>query len=188
MPDFSQRLKELRKKRKLTQKQLAENLGIATSTIIKYERGEREPNIQNIKRFAQYFEVSIDYLLGFDEEFDNLDLTSKRLTLFYEDRVRFDEHGHLAYKDSAAKKMLKIIAEQSGGAYRKSYATVAVRHRVCSLKELPTLSTQEIEDRIEKYEKTLPKDEYNSLIDELFDELEANGYLSMKRDRAIDDE
>lgn len=188
MPDFSQRLKELRKERKLTQKQLAESLGIATSTIIKYERGEREPNIQNIKRFANYFNVTVDYLLGFDDEFNNLDLTSKRIALFNDEKIFFDNRGQLGFKDSASKKMLGFINEQSQEAYRKSFSTVAVRHRICSLRELPTLSTQEIEDRIEKYEKTLPKDEYNSLIDELFDELEANGYLSMKRDRAIDDE
>lgn len=182
MPDFRQRLKELRKDRKLTQKQLAEDLGIATSTIIKYERGEREPNIQNIKRFAQYFGVSVDYLLGFDADFSTLDLTSKRLTLFDDEKIFFDDRGRLCFRDSESKKMLKFINERSQDAYRRSFATVAVRHRICTLKELPNLSTQEIEDLMDKYEHTLPKDEYNALIDELLDELEVNGFLSLKRD------
>jgi transcriptional regulator with XRE-family HTH domain len=47
----------------LTQKQLAATLNIAPSTLGNYVRNEREPDHKTLKRFAEYFNVTIDYLL-----------------------------------------------------------------------------------------------------------------------------
>ena len=61
---FGDRLKELREENGLTQKSLAEILGVSTSTLVKYERNEREPKYGNLMEISDYFDVSIDYLLG----------------------------------------------------------------------------------------------------------------------------
>lgn len=61
---FKKRLSEIRKSRGLTQEQLADELGISSSTISSYERGIREPNLQMISDIADYFNVDQGFLLG----------------------------------------------------------------------------------------------------------------------------
>lgn len=61
---ISQRLKELRKEKGITQKQFAEIFQVASGTIAMWEIGKRQPDIQMIDRIASYFDVSVDYLLG----------------------------------------------------------------------------------------------------------------------------
>lgn len=62
--DFGSRLKELLNDRQLSQKDFAEDLSIAASTVGNYVRGIREPDYETLKRIASYFNISIDYLLG----------------------------------------------------------------------------------------------------------------------------
>ncbi|MBE6915994.1 MAG: helix-turn-helix transcriptional regulator [Ruminococcaceae bacterium] len=58
------RLKELRKKHKLSQVRLSIDLNMSQNTISRYETGEREPGIAELILIADYFDVSVDYLLG----------------------------------------------------------------------------------------------------------------------------
>lgn len=57
------RLKELRLQRKITQLQLSMDLNINQNSISRYETGEREADYAMLIRLADYFDVSIDYLL-----------------------------------------------------------------------------------------------------------------------------
>ncbi len=59
-----QRLKSLRIKKKLRQQDLADILGITVSAYGNYELGQREPDIATIIKLAEFFNVSVDYLLG----------------------------------------------------------------------------------------------------------------------------
>lgn len=61
--EFRERLKLLRKERKLTQSGLAEVLNYGYTAISNYESGRNEPSISDLKKIAAYFEVSMDYLL-----------------------------------------------------------------------------------------------------------------------------
>ncbi|AFK85868.1 MULTISPECIES: helix-turn-helix domain-containing protein [Thermoanaerobacterium] len=61
---FSDRLKELRKEKNLTQEDLAKILEISRSTIAGYETERKEPDYETLKKIADFFNVSIDYLLG----------------------------------------------------------------------------------------------------------------------------
>lgn len=61
---INQRLKQLRTENHLTQAQLAEILGIAKTTLAAYEQGKSEPNIVLLIRMANYFCVTVDYLIG----------------------------------------------------------------------------------------------------------------------------
>ena len=56
-------LKELRKKRNLSQMQVAEALGISLRAYQNYEYNQREPNIEMINKLADYFNVTVDKLL-----------------------------------------------------------------------------------------------------------------------------
>ena len=58
------RLKELRKKKGVSQLKLATDLNTTQNTISRYETGEREPGINELIKIADYFNVSVDYLIG----------------------------------------------------------------------------------------------------------------------------
>ena len=58
------RLKELRSKHRISQVKLAMDLNMNQNSISRYETGEREANYKTLIAFAEYFHVSIDYLLG----------------------------------------------------------------------------------------------------------------------------
>lgn len=58
------RLKELRKKKGISQLRLATALNTTQNTISRYETGEREPGISELIKIADYFNVSVDYLIG----------------------------------------------------------------------------------------------------------------------------
>lgn len=64
MYTFGSRLRELRSNKKLTQKELGSILSISESAVGMYERGEREPSFDLTRKISNYFEVSVDYLLG----------------------------------------------------------------------------------------------------------------------------
>lgn len=65
------RMKELRQKRHISQVKMALDLSVSQNTISRYETGEREAGYAMLTRIADYFGVSIDYLL---ERTDNPDM------------------------------------------------------------------------------------------------------------------
>ena len=58
------RLKELRKERKLSQLKLAMDLNMNQNTVSRYENLERQADYETLIKFADYFGVTLDYLLG----------------------------------------------------------------------------------------------------------------------------
>lgn len=58
------RLRELRKQKKATQEELAKYLNVHKTTYSGYENGTREPSIDTLCKLADYFNVSLDYLVG----------------------------------------------------------------------------------------------------------------------------
>lgn len=93
------RLEELRKNKGISQDTLAQDLNMTQQRISAYEKGKREPDIETIKQFAEYFDVSTDYLLGksdirnpekidedklnvaFNSGFDGLNETNKQIAI-----------------------------------------------------------------------------------------------------------
>lgn len=65
---FNENLKTARERKGLSQKDIAEIIGVAKSTYSLYESGNREPNVQTIKKIADILNVSADELLGIDDE------------------------------------------------------------------------------------------------------------------------
>lgn len=62
------RIKELRKKNKITQTELAKGIGSSTQAISMYEKGERNPKIDKIQALADFFNVSVEYLMGLSDQ------------------------------------------------------------------------------------------------------------------------
>jgi len=69
---FGERLRYLRKKSKLTQQQLADVIGLSAPAIYSYENGTKEPSITNLNKLADYFGVSVDFLLCRQDELKTL--------------------------------------------------------------------------------------------------------------------
>lgn len=61
---FPQRLQRLRERRRMSRKALSELCGLSKNMVARYEKGIREPSISKLIELADYFEVSVDYLLG----------------------------------------------------------------------------------------------------------------------------
>lgn len=64
---FAQTLRQLRKEKGLTQIQFARLFSVASGTIAMWETGKREPDFDTMQRLADFFGVTVDYLLGRDE-------------------------------------------------------------------------------------------------------------------------
>ena len=64
MFDFAERLKLLRKENGVTQKQLADSIGVTERAVRSYESGKMKPAFDAINSLADTFRVSADYLLG----------------------------------------------------------------------------------------------------------------------------
>lgn len=62
--EFCERIRLLRHERKLTQKQIAEELNIGYRAYQCYELKQRYPDFQGLIAIADYFDVSLDYLVG----------------------------------------------------------------------------------------------------------------------------
>ena len=101
---FAERLKELRTEAHMTQVELAKQLGIGQSSYADWERGKKNPTQENLMKIAQFFDISLDYLVGnIDEKEDGLDniellfrMNSKGLTeeekeIFKKELIEFME-------------------------------------------------------------------------------------------------
>jgi transcriptional regulator with XRE-family HTH domain len=66
------RLKELRKSRNVSQKEFAAYMKVSPQTVLNWENGLSEPSIKNLKAMADYFDVSIDYLVERDSSMKHL--------------------------------------------------------------------------------------------------------------------
>lgn len=76
------RIKELRKAKKITVKDLAEQLGIAQSMLTNYENGSSIPRDQSIwEKLSEYFGVSVSYLMGLTDTFHTIPPTEENTTV-----------------------------------------------------------------------------------------------------------
>ena len=64
MSTYSNRIRELRKNKSLSQEQLADKLGVTKQAISQLERGTRKPSMAMLESLCDFFNVSSDYLLG----------------------------------------------------------------------------------------------------------------------------
>lgn len=65
---IGEKIKELRKSRKMSQGDLGDLIGVSKMSISYYENGKKPPGRETLEKIAEYFNVSIDYLLGRSSE------------------------------------------------------------------------------------------------------------------------
>ncbi|MFU1797323.1 helix-turn-helix domain-containing protein [Paenibacillus azoreducens] len=64
MASYNERLRELRSSKKISQQELSDRLGFNRATYARYETGDTQPDFDTLKKLADFFDVSTDYLLG----------------------------------------------------------------------------------------------------------------------------
>lgn len=105
---FGEILRELLEERELSQKQLAEDLHISASAVGNYVRNNREPDFETLKKFADYFHVSTDFLLDHHAKEGGHHLDQKILQIFHsltaEQQELYIEQGKLFIKCNNKKK------------------------------------------------------------------------------------
>lgn len=107
------RLKELRQSRGVTQSELGEKLGVTKASICCYEKGARTPTLDNLEDMVNFFEVSADYLLGYDKRV----LTNKDNKAYYmtAEEVKFIEYlRKVKNYDELIKEPLIFISKING--------------------------------------------------------------------------
>lgn len=110
---YGERLKRLREDKKISQQQLADKLNINRSTYARYELSQTQPDFDVLKSIADFYEVTIDYLLGrtsensqkdyyikkFAEEFPDIDLMFEDMKSFTAEDMR-DLYDYVKFKKS----------------------------------------------------------------------------------------
>lgn len=92
---FGKRLAELRRKRSITQTQLAKEIGMSHSTVASWEIGTRDPNTRTVTKLAEFFNVSTDYLIGesvgalIEKKLEQRNMTMEELSSLIKVPVRF---------------------------------------------------------------------------------------------------
>ncbi len=91
---MSNRLKELRKKKHLTLEELGNAVGMLNSTLSQYENGKRNPNNEVLEKLANFFNVSVPYILGAYSKEEILEVLknsyiseSKKSSLSYSEKI-----------------------------------------------------------------------------------------------------
>lgn len=70
MAATADRIKQLRKKKGVSQSELAEAIGVKTNTVSTWERRTRKPDVEALHLLSEYFEVTFEYLLGSSDKED----------------------------------------------------------------------------------------------------------------------
>ena len=106
------KLFELRKKENFTQSQMAKILNVSQQAYARYEKGEREPDFDTLIRIADYFGVSIDYLLGRTNEKETTPANS------------VIEHRTFDIKDDEKALIITLRRSGNGSAYIRAILTM----------------------------------------------------------------
>ena len=109
--EFNEKLQELRKRKGLTQEELAEKLYVSRTAISKWESGRGYPNIESLKAIAKFFSVTVDELLSTDEILTIAEEDNKRKEKRFRDLI----YGLLDLS-IAMLLFLPLFAEKADGA------------------------------------------------------------------------
>lgn len=118
---FSERLKELRHSFGMTQKELAKKCQVAQSCIAMLEKGRSEANISTIIALSNVFDVSIEYLVGIEDDFGISTAKKNAPQLNVEEQQLLNDYRALsAPGKQLIKTTLKTLLPSSEAAQRKN--------------------------------------------------------------------
>ena len=101
------RIKELRKQKKVTQEEVAEAIGVTRRGFQKWENGESQITLKNATQLADYFGVPLTYLLNQEEEWEKLQELHRKLPTVKE----FDEL-HFKKQENRFKRFVQFVSDE----------------------------------------------------------------------------
>ena len=117
--EIANRLAELRKKKGLSQEELADKLGLSRQAVSKWERAESSPDTDNLILLAKLYDVSLDELLKTDKPVDDI--------------IRDNKEN--SEEDNQQKKKDKVIINKNGIFIEDDDTTVSISHNGIHIKE-----------------------------------------------------
>ncbi len=115
MIDISRKIKDLRLERKLKQKDVASAINIATNTLSQFENNKGRPSLEVLTLLADFFECSVDYLIGREDDFGNVTVAGngaelsereKELLKNFDRLSIFEQESILVQVEALAKKQV----------------------------------------------------------------------------------
>lgn len=97
MSTLSTILRQLRTEKDLSQKQVADSIGITRTAYSNYEQGLREPSLQILVKIASFFEVSAGYVLGIENDFGIVNIVSTASPLPLDEEELLNNYRALSY-------------------------------------------------------------------------------------------
>lgn len=159
---FSTRLASLRKERNLTQYSLAENLGFSRGQISNYEQGSREPDQDTLLKIADFFDVSVDYLLG---------RTKIKNTLFEKEKFDLEKEAEKMIEKINKLKTIKFCGTSADEEDKEYLKLVSERFlsdiRVYNKQKYTTPKKNSIEEELEAYRAELEAEEKEKTLSAL---------------------
>lgn len=154
-----ERLKELRIKHGLLQKEVAKKIGVDRTTYVKYEKGSSDPNFKILQRLADYFNVTIDYLLGYKGRSEMSDLFKHSL---FKTLKWIDNYGDLTEPEAQAD-----YIEAMGYAKSQYVLTIDEIFRASDLvgESIDDMLSEDFEPGIRESIKIPPNEEKTELSD-----------------------
>jgi XRE family transcriptional regulator len=125
------RLKELRKEKKLSQKEIAKEMSISEKTLSRWENGESQIKPEKAQQLADYFGVSVGYLLGYSEYRELEKALDKTIFSNYPDVETFLNQEIKELIGERAKKFYEYIDKQFYESYKNTAVPpeIVVKHR-----------------------------------------------------------
>lgn len=102
---FAKRLKELRTTKKIKQEELANILDVSQNTISNWEKNISEPSLDKLILLANYFEIDINYLLGYVSVIKFIDKDTQELLNNFKLLNKFEKQRVLGYIKSLVNKI-----------------------------------------------------------------------------------
>jgi len=99
------KLKHLRKLKDLTQLEVAEKLGLGRATVSNYECGRRTPHLSDLRVFAEFYGVGLDYF-GIEQQDEAFELAGRAASFFSNEHISKEE------KEKAFKEIMKIYLKE----------------------------------------------------------------------------
>lgn len=104
---IGQKLRLLRREKRMTQQDLADALDVKRATISNYEIGRRSPHLSELRRIAEYFGVGLDYF-GVAQTDDILDLVARAKKVFDNGNIPIEK------KEAVYKELMKLYLNLGG--------------------------------------------------------------------------
>lgn len=149
MSKFSDRLKALRAELGLSQAEFAKSVGCTKSSINMYERGEREPGLEKLEAFADFFNVDMDFLLG-KSEYKNRTAWLRSTQSQQHTPPSLTELHDVYHMDDLAVEIMEIILKLS-----PEQRTIVYDFACAMLASKDITDNQTVDDLEAKYKKML---------------------------------